>query len=513
MGQAITMIELMVADVGGGKLGDPHYGGSESVSMGTVTAIQSCRTPLLALLTAVFSACTLGPDYHPPATEIGQSFVHAIHDEFKSDDIQVAWWKQFNDPLLSSLIDSAIQNNRDLKAATARIREARELFLQAGLDLRPTLTTHGHYTAQKRSIDSMNRRAFVPRNLELFNVGFDASWELDIFGRIRRNIEARAAEAEVAVADQRALMLSLIAEVTRNYFVLRGQQNELAVAKKNAENQNDTLELTEALLDAGRGTELDTARAKGLRDSTLASLPPIEATIQESIHRLSVLTGQLPNALADRLSEPAPIPQAPELVHLGKPADLLRRRPDIRVAERDLAAATAGIGTATADLFPRVTFTGYFSLESRTLSGLGGAGSESFLAGPRITWAALDLGRIRARIRAADAVAEASLAQYEQTVLNALEETENSLIGYDRQRVRTELLVSAAIASEKAHALAQMRFEEGVTDFLTVLDAERRLLEDQRQLAQSQTATATALVAVFKTLGGGWEVYTGSHCD
>jgi multidrug efflux system outer membrane protein len=462
---------------------------------------------LIALLAAGLGACTVGPDYHRPATEVGRDYANAVHDEFAPDGIELAWWKRFDDPQLTGLIDAAVANNRDLRAATANVREARALFLQAGLDLFPTITAHGAYTAQKRSIDSLNRRNFVPRNLELFNAGFDASWEVDIFGRIRRNMESRAAEIEVSIADRHDVMVSVIAETARNYFELRGLQNELAVARRNAANQTDTLRLTEALLEAGRGTELDTSRARGQLDTTLATIPPIEAAIQRSVHRLGVLTGQLPNALAERLSQASPLPRPPELVHIGKPADLLRRRPDIRAAENVLAAATASIGVATADLFPRVTFNGNLALESRSLFGLGASNSETFLAGPRITWAAFDLGRVRARIRAADAQAEADLAQYEQTVLNALEETENALVGYDRQRARTALLVSAAAASEQAQSLAQMRFEEGVADFLTVLDAERRLLEDQLQLARSQTATATALLAVFKALGGGWEVY------
>jgi multidrug efflux system outer membrane protein len=223
------------------------------------------------------------------------------------------------------------------------------------------------------------------------------------------------------------------------------------------------------------------------------------------MHRLSVLTGQLPGALTDKLSESAPLPKIPKTINIGQPSELLRRRPDIRIAERSLAAATARIGVATADLFPRVTFVGTIALEAQTLSGVGAASSDSYSVGPRITWAALDLGRVYARIKASDARAEASLAQYQQTVLNALEETENALVNYNRERSRRDLLTSAAKASERAHELAHLRFKEGVSDFLTVLDAELRLLQDQDRLAQSETATATALAALYKALGGGWE--------
>jgi multidrug efflux system outer membrane protein len=279
----------------------------------------------------------------------------------------------------------------------------------------------------------------------------------------------------------------------------------LAVARKNAENQTQTLEITRIRLENGRGTELDTSRAQAQLDSTRAIIPPIESAIFRAIHRLGVLTGQLPDALTKELEQPVQMPKIPELIQIGNPEELLRRRSDIRIAERTLAAATALVGVATADLFPRVTFVGTISLEASTLSGLGAAGSDTYSAGPRISWAALDLGRVYARIKAADASAEASLAQYEQTVLNALEETENALVNYNRERARRALLTTAAKASERAHQLAHLRFQEGVTDFLTVLDTEQRLLQDQDRLAQSETATATALAALYKALGGGWE--------
>jgi len=467
----------------------------------------SARNVVPIIIAALLSACVVGPDYTKPDAAPGAQFANAVLPEFKRDGIEVAWWKQFDDPLLSELIDRAVSNNRDLKAAEANLRVARALYLEAGLDLLPTITSHANYTTQKRSFDAMNRRTFAPRELELFNVGFDAFWEVDFFGRIRRSVEARDAEVDAAEADLRDLLVSVISEVALNYFELRGLQNQLDVAQKNADNQAATLELTQARLEAGRGTELDTSRAKAQLDSTLATIPPIQTRIRENIHRLGVLIGQLPDTLSARLSEPAPMPKIPETIHIGAPADLMRRRPDIRVAERNLAAATARIGAATADLFPRVTFNGTIALESRTLSGLGASGTEAFSAGPRISWAFLDLGRVRARIRAADASADATLANYEQTVLTALEETENALVSYNRQRARRGLLASAATSSERAHQLAHLRFEDGITDFLTVLDAERRLLLDQELLAQSQTATATSLIAVYKALGGGWEVY------
>jgi len=460
---------------------------------------------LIVISTALLSACAVGPDYKTPATDAGQAFANADNPAFSAQGVDVAWWKLFEDKDLTELVDQTVQHNRNLEAARANLREARSLYMEAGLNLAPIVSSHANYTDQKRSAGALNNRSFAPRDLTLYNIGFDAFWEVDFFGRVRRNVEASSDEVDAQEASLRDLGVSLIAEVARNYFELRGLQNQLTTAKKNAANQSKTLEITRTRLEGGRGTELDTSRAAAQLDSTLAIIPPLESAIQQAMHRLSVLTGQLPGALTGKLSQPAPLPNIPKTINIGRPAELLRRRPDIRIAERALAAATARIGVATADLFPRVTFVGTISLESSTLSGIGAASSDTYSAGPKISWAALDLGRVYARIKAADARAEANLAQYQQTVLSALEETENALVNYNRERKRRALLTSAAKASERAHELAHLRFEEGVADFLTVLDAELRLLQDQDRLAQSETATATALAALYKALGGGWE--------
>jgi multidrug efflux system outer membrane protein len=453
----------------------------------------------------LLAGCAVGPDYEAPAVPAPAAFSNAEHEGYSDQKTQKGWWKLFGDSELNTLIDQALRHNYDLQGALANLQEARALYLESGLNLAPIVTSHANYTDQKRSVGSLNNRNYVPRELKLYSAGFDAFWEIDFFGRVRRDIEASRGEVEAQEASLRDLQVSVIAEVARNYFELRGLQNQLAVAKKNAENQAETLAITQARLEIGRGTELDTSRASAQLDSTLGTIPPLETAIKRAIHRLGVLTGQTPGALDAKLAQPAPIPKLPKNIAIGSPSDLLRRRPDIRVAERTLAAATARIGVATADLFPRVTFVGTLSLEASTLSGLGAAGSEAYSAGPRISWPALDLGRVYARIKAADANADANLAQYRQTVLNALEETENTLVTYDRERSRRAHLLAAAEASEKAHQLAHLRFEEGIADFLTVLDSESRLLQDQSQLAQSETAVATTLVAVYKALGGGWE--------
>ena len=476
--------------------------------MSETPPISRCCLPtiLIAWLLCI-TACTVGPDYRQPDTNMPEKFAETIQTEYRPGTVEIAWWKQFGDARLEKLVEQAVRGNRDLRAAEARLREARALLLDAGLELLPTVTTHANYTTQKRSLDALNRRNFVPRDLRLYNVGFDAVWEADFFGRLRRNLEAKQAELEVSAADRRDLLVTLISEIARNYFLLRGHQNQLAVARNNAENQGSTLRFTQARLEGGVGTELDTARALSLLSTVQATIPPLQALVHEDIHRISVLTGKPPVALMGELGKPEALPRLPSSLKIGKPGDLLRRRPDIRAAERSLAAATASIGVITADLFPRVTFQGTIALESVGFVSLGTAGSETFNAGPRIFWAAFDLAQVRARIRSADARAETRLAEYEQTVLEALEETENALVTYHQQRARSVLLTGAEQAAAAALALARIRYEEGISDFLTVLDAERSLLENRRQLAENQTAEATALVALFKALGGGWEVF------
>jgi outer membrane protein, multidrug efflux system len=461
---------------------------------------------LLALLSGFLTGCVkVGPNYRRPELPVPEVFANQGEQGLSSDQVEVSWWFGFKDEKLNRLVRLAIEGNHDLRIATARLREARAIRRETQLDRYPTVTSGASATLQRTS-QALTIPGRGDRDFDLYDAGFDASWEIDLFGHVRRLIEARTAELQVAEASRSDVVVTLLAEVARNYFELRGTQQQLAVARRNADNQRQTLELTTARLEGGRGTELDTSRASAQLNSTLASIPPLETTIKRAVHRLGVLTGQQPTALEPELSEPLSLPGLPKLVTLGRPEELLRRRPDIRVAERSLAAFTAFIGVATADLFPRVTFSGSAGLEAGSFLGLGNGGSDTFFLGPRISWAAFDLGRVRARIRAADARGEAALARYEQTVLVALEEVENALVDFGRQQVRRDSLRESAQASEKATELARLRYEYGVADFLTVLDAERTLLEAQDQFAQSETATSTALLAVYKALGGGWEI-------
>jgi outer membrane protein, multidrug efflux system len=479
----------------------------------TATAIKPVWLVSLVYSTWI-SSCAVGPDYRSPeVNNLPANFANGGHAEFSDSEVELSWWKIFSDAALHKLIDETLRHNYDIKAARANLGEARALYMEAGLNLLPQISSHANYTDQERSKSALNNRSFVPRGLSLYNVGFDAFWEVDFFGRVRRSIEVTEDEVGVQEASLRDLGVSLVSEVARNYFELRGLQRQLEVAERNAENQLQTLSLTKVKLDNGRGTELDTSRALAQMQTTRATIPSLRTAINRNIHRLSVLSGQMPATLTEKLSQPQPIPIAPEIIGIGNPEQLLRRRPDIKVAERALAAATARIGVAVGDLFPRVSFVGTLALESSSLSNMTGAGTDSYAFGPKISWAFLDLGRVYARIRAADSHAESSLDQYQQTVLNALEETENALVSFNQEKIRRASLAEAAKASERANDLAHLRYQAGVADFLTVLDTELRLLQDQSQLAQSETAVATALTALYKALGGGWDAITDAQID
>ncbi|MFA5204991.1 MAG: efflux transporter outer membrane subunit [Lentisphaeria bacterium] len=419
--------------------------------------------------------------------------------------VAVEWWRGFHDPTLDALVGQSLRSNQDLRIALARIQETRALYGVAVLSAFPIVTANGGYTHGLNSEAAQPGYSHEQRKYDLYNAGFDATWELDFFGRVRAGIKAADAEIALTEANLHDVQITLAAEVARNYFELRGNQQRLAVARRSAENQRENLEMTQAKLEAGTATEFDVSRAKTQLHNTLALTPPLEAAIQHAIHRLGVLTGQPPTTLGTTLTPPAPVPAVPELVAIGDPAGLLRRRPDIRAAEEALAATNALVDMSTADLFPRVYFNGTFGVEATKFPNLGRNGATTYSFGPHLSWAALDLGRVRDRIRASNAAADADLARYEKTVLNALEETENALVDFDRERARCRYLVTAAEAAEQSVTLARQRYEGGIADFLSVLDAERSQLTIQEELVTSKTRTNTHLVALYKALGGGWE--------
>ncbi|MCX6911979.1 MAG: efflux transporter outer membrane subunit [Verrucomicrobia bacterium] len=466
-------------------------------------------TLLLAVVSLLvgLNGCAVGPNFHPPKTEVSSAFGNGNQTNMTPAPTAVTWWQGFNDPRLNSLVAQAVTNNPDLRIATAHVLEARALRMGAVADFFPVANANAGWTKALASQDSSP----IPlpraqREMSLYNAGFDATWELDLFGHVRRAVQADTALVAATVATRQDVLVTLISEVARNYFELRGAQNQLAVARGNVENQRETLDIALAKSKAGRATELDTARARAQLDATLALIPPVEAAVKHAIHRLGILTGQLPTALESELAQAAPIPTLPPLVNIGNPAELLRRRPDIRSAERSLAAATARIGVETSELFPRVSFNGNLGVQASQFASLTKGSSDTYSFGPSITWAALDLGHVLARIKAANARADGQLAGYEKTVLNALEETENALVDFGHEQVRRDYLRTSERSATQALTLARQRYDGGIDDFLTVLDAQRSQLSIQAQLAQSETRTATSLVAIYKALGGGWEI-------
>jgi multidrug efflux system outer membrane protein len=473
--------------------------------------VQVMRNQVFAMAAALLlAACSVGPDYRRPEIATSDNFVGVDATQFSTADVEREFWKGFNDQQLNELIERSLAANHDIRIATARLREARALRGETRLDLAPTVQGSVGYTKVRASDRQLGPLQSVDREQDYYDSGFDAFWELDFFGRVRRGIEASTAQLQSAEANVYATQVSVTAEVARNYFELRGAQQQLTVARRNAENQGETVRITTARLDAGRGTQLDSSRAQAQLSATLATIPDLEAAVTRSMLRLGVLTGQAPETLLPQLSAVQPLPTLPVAHDIGTPELLLRRRPDIRVAERNLAAATAQIGVAVGDLFPRVTFLGRWGFDAISSNDLGNTNAESYSFGPSISWAAFDLGRVRQRIKQREAATDGALAKYEQTVLQALEETDASLTAYSKAIVKQQHLQASATASLEAARLARARYESGVADFLQVLDAERTALAAEDQLARSETQTATALLATYKALGGGFRPLTAA---
>jgi len=450
------------------------------------------------------ASCAVGPSYERPDTPLPDQFAGASDARFNTQAVPTRFWTVFDDEVLTSLIEEAVAANHDLRIAAARFNEARALRREAAFDFAPVVEVNGSALKTRFSDIESPVGSAGAGALDIYDARFDATWELDVFGRVRRGYEARRAELESTVASLEDTLVTVTSEVARNYFELRGLQSRYDVAKRNAAVQASSLELTTARREAGSGTDLDVARAQSQLSTTRATLPQLESAIARAQYRIAVLVGRSPGELAGRLAS-RPIPAMPAFTPVGDPTEWLRRRPDVRIAERDLAAATARIGVAVGDLFPKVSLLGSFGSTALEFDQLGDAAAESYRFGPSISWAIFDLGHVQARIAGARARTDGALARYEQSVLRALEDTEGALITYSRAIEREAALQEAAHASGVAAQLADVRYEEGVSDFLLVLDAERTQLETDDRLAQSRADSATALVAVYKALGAGWQ--------
>jgi outer membrane protein, multidrug efflux system len=450
-------------------------------------------------LALIASACASTPELPTYKAAPGPEFANAPATQAEP---VAQFWRGFGDAELDALVELAIKANPDLRSAGANLREARALASFADAQSAPTVAATAS-AARARARDSEGR----VQTQNLFGAGFDVAWEADLFGRISGERQAALAQVLASEALVRAAQVSVASEVARNYFELRGLQEQLQVAQAALETQRAALKVVDARLEVGRGSGFDSERANALVQTTAATIPAFETTLIRTRYRLAVLTGQMPTALDARLAAPRPLPGiAPvALGAIGSPENLLRRRPDVAGAEQQVAAAAARIGIARSQLFPRLTLGGTIGLNAARVGELGDSASFAYNLGASLLWTLFDFGRNRAQIAAASARGEAAVIAYEKTVLGALEETEGALAAYTRTQRQTESLFDAARSAGKAADIARARFGAGTSDFLAVLDAERDLLAARDRLAQSNTAGATSLVAVYKSLAGGWK--------
>ncbi|MBO9557919.1 MAG: efflux transporter outer membrane subunit [Caulobacter sp.] len=449
----------------------------------------------------LLSACAVGPDYKAPV-QAPVVLQNAPAGAFSTANPEAQWWKAFNDPVLDGLITQALSSNLDLKVAVARVDEARALFKETRLDQLPHVTASGAYQKSDQQQPGSNGQRVES---ETYQAGFDAGWEIDLFGRVRRGVESARAEAGAAQADLRDAQVTVAAEVARNYLELRGYQARLAVANRNLDTQRETLRLTQVRYNAGAGSPIDVASAQARLNATEAAIPALITAEKAANYRLCVLLGKRPGELdATLVAKDAEVTPLIAALPIGDAADLLRRRPDVQAAERRLAAQTAKVGVATADLFPRVRVAGFVGFLSGSASGFGNSASQAWSVAPTVTWPALDLGSAHQRLKAAEARNDASLAVYDQTVLRALEDLETALVAYRQQQAQLVSLTNQAAASRRAAELARIQYKEGGIDFLVLLDAERTLLAAEDSLTVAETGVNTNVVAIYKALGGGW---------
>ena len=417
-----------------------------------------------------------------------------------------AFWHGFGDPALTRLVEQALAANTDVRVAMARVDSANALLRGASADRWPTLTAEAGGAHQRLAAVEAPGVTRADRDAGSTSAGARLAWELDVFGRVRHGVAARRAEADATAADLQALRVSIVADVSRSYFTLRGLQAQRRVARENVASQTETLRLVTAGLDAGRGTAFDTSRARAQLASTRARVPALDARIATMRHHLAVLVGQAPGTpLAGLDDDDAALPSLPPAVDPGTPGDVLARRPDVAAAQARLQAAIARIGVAHSEMFPRFTLGGLLGSVAGDGGGLFHRDGERRLVALGIDWSFLDIGRTRARLASARADADAEVARYEQVLLRALQETEDALVRLDRARVEGAELASAADDGVTAARLARIRYEAGAADLFEVLDAERVLLQAQEAEMQARTRTLEHAVELYRALAGDWE--------
>lgn len=481
----------------------------------------SVHPAFVLALAGLLAGCTVGPDFKPTQTPMPISWVGAPAPALNTPGAQTPpnspentgrpelaatasdlqrWWALFNDPLLSSLISRGAVDNLDVRQAEARIRQARATAIIAGSAEWPSVDASASAT---RSRTGGSSSGATTRNA--FRAGFDATWEIDIFGGIRRGIEAANADINTSIEDRRSVLVSLAAEIATTYYDLRGTQQQLIIARRNLDLQKQTVDLTEQRFRGGFVSALDVANAQVQVANTTARIPTLETTVRQLTYSLDILLGQQPGSLIPELSTDEPLPQAPPTIPVGLPSDLLRRRPDIRAAEAALHSATARIGIAVADLYPRFSLTGSFGTQGTTVSALGTIADRFWAIGPAVTLPIFNAGRLRANIEVQRAMADESFVKYQQAVLASLQDVENSLVAHANEAVRRRALADALVASRQSYDLATQLYTAGRTDFLNVLTAQRALFDAEDALVQSDRLLITDVISLYKALGGGWD--------
>lgn len=456
------------------------------------------RVLVTAMASALLAGCvSVGPDYKAAPVE-PVTLQGAADAAFTNVPPVASWWAQFDDPVLGRLVHDALGDNLDLQIAMARVRAARAVFTEQRLDQLPHITAGGSQDRRKQPDPLLGGERV---SSETYQLGFDAGWELDLFGRQRRAAEAARADLGAERDNLADAQVMVAAEVARNYFELRGSQKRIAVARDTLLNLRETQRLTETRLELGAGSELDVQSSRARLKAIEADIPLLEVSEVQSRHRLAVLLGQRPGSL-DTLLQPREVPAFAKALPLGDTSDLLRQRADVRMAERRLAAATARVGVATADMFPRISLSGFVGFLGGEASGLVNGNNKAWSLTPSISWAAFDFGTVRARLRASKAQADGAAAEYEKAVLLALEDTENALTRYAKQQARLGIVAEQAQAARKAESLAQLRYREGSEDFLALLDAQRNQLAADDALAAAEASVNVSVVAVYKALGG-----------
>jgi NodT family efflux transporter outer membrane factor (OMF) lipoprotein len=457
---------------------------------------------ILAVVIIISGCALVGPDYTPPSPEVKAEWQpHEDPALLPDADLVVRWWELFNDPLLNRFIAEASANNLDLLTAVARIDETRARLGITSRNILPSVDIAADATRSRGSENSVSGD-YVET---IYAPGISAGWEIDLFGRIRRSVESATANYEASQEDRTDVMITVYSRVSLAYLDIRTTQARLAAARANISSQRETLKLVRSRFTHGLATDLDIAQSERLLARAEAEVPPLNIALSQAINNLGVLLGQQPGSLHQLLVTPEPIPLPPERATVGVPADLLRQRPDIRRAERELAAQSAMIGVATADLYPSFTLNGSLGFESVSTSDLFNAGSKVFALGPSLRWNIFSRDRIRNQIRVEDALTRQRLLAYEYAVLNGLREVENNLTAYIEDRVRLSALERSVSAARRSVSLATDLYKKGLSDFQQVLDAQRDQFEYENQLASARGNASANFVRLYAALGGGWD--------